>query len=78
MNINQLFPLNGRLVRGVPMTLAIVVCIYLAVCAVAKVADLLLGWIPLLGVVFTAAFWLLGLYCAVGIILAVLTYFSKS
>lgn len=78
MNINQLFPLNRNIVRGNPKTLGIVICIYLAICAVVKIADLLLGWIPLLGVAFMAVFWLLGLYCAVGIILAVLTYFGNN
>ena len=75
MNINLLFPLNTKVDQRDPRSLVVVVCIYLAVCAVVKIADLLLGWIPLIGGILWVLFWLIGLYCAVGIILALLEFF---
>lgn len=75
MNINQLFPLTGKIIRQEPKSLAIVIAMYLVVCAVVKIADFLLGWVPVVGAVLGVLFWIIGIYCAAGIILAVLEFF---
>lgn len=75
MNVNQIFPLTGKVVRNEPKSLAAVIIVYLVVCAVVKLADFLLGWVPLLGAVLSVLFWIIGLYCAVGVIVAVLEFF---
>ena len=75
MNINQFFPLTGKVIRQEPKSLAIVIVMYLVVCAVVKIADFLLGWVPIVGAVLGVLFWIIGIYCAVGIILAVLEFF---
>ena len=77
MDFTQFFPLTIKVNRRNPATLVIVIGIYLAICAVVKVGDLLLGWIPLIGIILGLLFWLVGLYCAVGIIVAVLEYFRS-
>lgn len=75
MNVNHIFPLTAKIIRGEPRSLLIVVAIYLTVCALVKIADFLLGWVPLIGSILWVLFWLVGLYCAVGIIFAVLEFF---
>ena len=77
MNLNSFFPLTSMVRSGQPRTLAVVICLYLAVCGVVRILDWLVGWIPLLGVIFWALFWLVGLYCAAGIIAAVWEYVRK-
>ena len=77
MDVEALFPLSGKVVSGEPRSLVIVIAIYLAVCAVVKVLDFLLGWVPLVGAVLGMLIWLIGLYCAVGIIFGVLLYFRR-
>ena len=76
MHFRQFFPLTGLLRRGQVNSLVMVVCIYLAVCAVVKIVDWLVGWVPLVGAILWAALWLVGMYCCVGIIVAVIAYFS--
>ena len=76
MNGQQFFPLTSLLRRGQAKSLVLVVCIYLAISAVVKIVDWLVGWLPLVGAILWALLWLVGLYCAVGIIVAVIVYFS--
>lgn len=75
MNIKKLFPLSANVVPNDSKTLVFAIVIYLIVCAVVKIADFLLGWVPLLGMILGHIFWVIGLYCAVGVIVAVLEYF---
>ena len=42
MNVNHIFPLTAKIIRGEPRSLLIVVAIYLTVCALVKIADFLL------------------------------------
>ena len=77
MDMESFFPLSGKVIPREPRSLAIVIAIYLVVCAVVKIADFLLGWVPLLGTILGVLFWLIGLYCAVGVIVAVLLYFRQ-
>ena len=75
MNILKVFPLTGKIVRQEPKSLVIIIVTYLIVCAVVKVADVLLGWVPIVGWILRILFWVVGVYCAVGIILAILEFF---
>ena len=75
MNILKDFPLTGKIVRQEPKSLVIIIVTYLIVCAVVKVADFLLGWVPIVGWILRILFWVVGVYCAVGIILAILEFF---
>ena len=75
MNILKVFPLTGKIVRQEPKSLVIIIVTYLIVCAVVKVADFLLGWVPIVGWILRILFWVVGVYCAVGIILAILEFF---
>lgn len=77
MNLNHIFPLTTLVCRGQPKSLAVVIGIYLAVSAIVKIADWLVGWLPLVGAILWALFWLVGIYCAAGIIVAVLSYFGS-
>lgn len=78
MNFNYFFPLTSLVRRGQPRTLVVVICIYLAVSGLVRILDWLVGWLPVLGAIFWALFWLVGLYCTVGIILAIWEYVRKS
>ena len=75
MNILKVFPLTGKVIRQEPKSLVIIIVMYLIVCAVVKVADFLLGWVPIVGWILSILFWVAGVYCAVGIILAILEFF---
>ena len=66
MNILKVFPLTGKIVRQEPKSLVIIIVTYLIVCAVVKVADFLLGWVPIVGWILRILFWVVGVYCAVG------------
>lgn len=77
MKLDTFFPLNMKVDQKNPNSMILVVLIYLAVCAVLKVVDILLGWVPLIGAIIGVLCWVIGLYCAVGIIVAVITYFKK-
>jgi len=78
MNISAVFPLTGRVVKGESASLVRVIVFYLLVCAAARVLDWLLGWVPVLGWLLRIVFYAAGVYCAAGIILALLFYFGKA
>ena len=78
MNFNYFFPMTSLVRPGQPRTLGVVICIYLVVSGVVRILDWLLGWLPLLGAILWALFWLVGLYCVIGIIVAVLEYVRKT
>lgn len=78
MNINAVFPLTGNVVRGESASLVRVIVFYLLVCAAARVLDWLLGWVPVLGWLLRIVFYLAGVYCVVGIVLALLRYFGSA
>jgi len=71
------FPLSSSVAVGDTKSLAISILIYLAACAVMRVLSAILGRSPLVGWLLGILFSLLGLYCVVGIILAVLKYVKK-
>lgn len=77
MNVNQFFPLTRRVMRDDARSLLVVVIVYLIIGGALKIASWLLGWVPLLGVILRALFWVLGVYCTIGIVVAVLEYCRK-
>lgn len=78
MDVNQAFPLTGKIVRGAVGSLLVVVIFYLAIWAAARVLSGLLGWIPVVGWILRVIYWLAGIYCIVGIIFACLQYFRSA
>lgn len=70
------FPLSASVSPGSKQRLIITVLIYLAACAVLRVLSVVLGWIPLVGWLLDLVFSLAGLYCVVGIVLAILRCFK--
>ena len=72
--IKSLFPhaMQGRDLKG----LLIAVLIYVIVNFVGGFVLGLLDGLPLIGFVFGVLGWALGIYCAVGIIVAVLVFFN--
>lgn len=77
MDFNAIFPLSARVGRQDSNSLIWAIILYLAACAIVKVADILLGWVPIVGIVIGVLCWVLGLYCAIGIILAIVNYCKK-
>ena len=69
------FPLNSGVVSGDLKSLAIPVIIYLAACGVLRVVSWALNWVPLVGWLLGLVCSVLGLYCVLGLILALLAYF---
>ena len=53
------------------------ILIYLAACAALKIVEILLGWVPIIGIIIGALCWIVGFYCALGIITAVILYCKK-
>ena len=72
------FPLNAGIVPGDLKSLVIPAAIYVVACMVLRVLSWALAWVPLVGWLLGVVFSLLGLYCVVGMILAVLQYFDRA
>ncbi|MEG2053476.1 MAG: hypothetical protein RR052_00900 [Oscillospiraceae bacterium] len=72
MDLKKLFPLSFRAIDS--KNLLISVLIYIVVPAVIKFVFSLLTWIPILGMILNIISWIIGLYCVVGIVLAILAY----
>lgn len=70
------FPLNHRVQPREFGSLLLCVIVYLVISGVAGLASGLLRWIPVLGWVVGILSWLIGVYCLIGIILAILRYFK--
>lgn len=73
--LNQLFPLT-RSARKDVTSLVIAIAVYVVVSAAVSLVVGFLTWIPVVGLVLSLIRWLVGLYCAAGIVLAVLAYFK--
>lgn len=76
--LNAFFPLNSGVVPGEVKSLLIPGAIYVAACLVLRVLSWALGWVPLVGWLLGLVFSLAGLYCAVGLILALVRYFRAA
>ena len=51
MDFNAIFPLNWKVDRHNPNSLVLVILIYLAACAALKIVEILLGWVPIIGII---------------------------
>lgn len=76
MNLRSYFPLNANVRRQELSSLILCVVVYLIISAVAGLAASLLGWLPIVGWVVDIVAWLIGVYCLVGMILAIVDYFK--
>ena len=74
MNFRSYFPLNANVRRQELSSLILCVVVYLIISAVAGLAASLLGWLPIIGWVVDIVAWLIGVYCLVGIVLAILEF----
>ena len=74
MNLRSYFPLNANVRRQELSSLILCVVVYLIISAVAGLAASLLGWLPIVGWVVDIVAWLIGVYCLVGIVLAILDF----
>lgn len=68
------FPLSAKVRPDHPKTLIKSVVIYLIICAILSLLQLITVWIPLVGWITDVFCALLGLYCIGGIVLSVLSY----
>lgn len=69
------FPISAKVQKGNLRSLIISIVMYVVASVLMGVVDKLLGWIPVLGFVLGLVFYVLGIYCTVGIIIAVIRYF---
>lgn len=67
----RFFPLSAGVQPGNARQFIITLAIYLLACAVLGVLNMILGWIPLVGWLLETIFSLLGIYCVVGLVLAI-------
>ena len=77
MKFLQFFPLNEKVIPQNTNSLIFTVVLYLVICAVLQIINILLSWVPLLGGIIGFVCWFLGLYCAIGVILAIMQYVKK-
>ena len=75
--IEPFFPLNAGIQPGDLKSLLVPSVIYVAACLVLRILGWALGWVPLVGGLLNLVFSLVGLYCAIGFILAVIRYVRK-
>lgn len=73
-SIKPFFPVNNKVEKGNGGSLAITIIIYFAISLVAGIILGLLNLIPFVGILITILSSLIGLYCLVGIILAIVTF----
>ena len=73
-SIKEFFPIGKQVRPRDGQSLLIAIVIYIVVASVVGLANAVLGRIPLLGWLIGVLSWLIGLYCLVGIILAVVEY----
>ena len=73
-SIKEFFPIGKQVRPRDGQSLLIAIVIYIVVAAVVGLANAVLGRIPLIGWLIGVLSLLIGLYCLVGIILAVVEY----
>ncbi len=69
------FPISTKVQKENLRSLIISIVIYISISLVMGVADMLLGWIPVLGFLLGLVFYMLGIYCTIGIIIAIIRFF---
>lgn len=71
------FPLSAGAEPGNPKRFVLTLAIYLVACGVLRVLCAILGWIPLVGWLLELIFSLMGIYCVVGLVLAIVKFCEK-
>lgn len=74
MDLNKYFPLNDKVVKEQVNTLIVAIVIYLVASVVVSVIIGILSFIPVLGILLLLVSFLFGIYCLVGIVLAIIKY----
>ena len=65
------FPLSNSVEPGNARQFVLALAIYLVACGVLGILNAILGWIPLVGWLLDVIFSLAGIYCVVGLVLAI-------
>lgn len=73
MDWKKIFPLSLKAAENVTTFILIIVAYLVAPSVLAFVFGLL-SWIPVLGIILSLISWLFGIYCLVGLILAILVF----
>ena len=75
--LNTYFPLSFTVRPGVVKSLAVALVIYVLAGAIASILNVVLGWIPLVGILIQVARILLWIYAILGSLLAVALFFRE-
>ncbi len=71
------FPLSRAVAPGNGKQFVVALLIYLVAIAVVQVLRAIVGWIPLVGRLLAAVMDLVGIYCVVGLELAIVKFCGK-
>lgn len=74
----SLFPLSELVASGDMRSLAVTLVIYVLGAAIMAILNVVLGWIPILGLLTQAASVLMTIYCATGAVLAVMRFWREA
>lgn len=75
--LNTCFPLSFTVRPGDVKSLAVALVIYVLAGAIASILNVVLGWIPLVGILIQVARILLWIYAILGSLLAVALFFRE-
>lgn len=71
--LEQLFPLTRSARKGA-RTMIVAIILYVVIAAAASLILGLFYWIPAVGLILRLVNWLIGIYCAAGIVVALLAF----
>lgn len=71
------FPLSNSVEPGNARQFVLALAIYLVACGVLGILNAILGWIPLVGWLLDVIFSLAGIYCVVGLVLAIVRFVQR-
>lgn len=71
------FPLSNSVEPGNARQFVLALAIYLVACGVLGILNAILGWIPLVGWLLDVIFSLAGIYCVVGLVLAIVKFVQR-
>ena len=72
--IKPFFPFSFNVKAKDVTSLVVSVIVYIVAMLASGLVNLLLGWIPVLGFLLGVIGWVLGIYCVIGLVLAVLIF----
>lgn len=73
-----LFPLSDLVAPGEMRSLVVTLVIYVLGAAILAILNVVLGWIPILGLLTQVASTLMTIYCVIGAVLAVLQFWREA